>query len=95
VIDVGVLVDKLNSMSCAEIRNYLFVEGIKGLPNDEMSCAIAAWIWRESKETVLVSGMVILAGQRMLPLKKGPIDFVACFDQEKFPELLLDYEDYE
>jgi len=48
VIDVGVLVDKINQMSSFEIAEMLKAQGVQGVPSVEESCVLARWIHKES-----------------------------------------------
>lgn len=54
MIEVSVLVDKLNGMKCDEIAQYLKEQEVVGYSQDETHCPIANWIRRESGKRVAV-----------------------------------------
>ncbi len=54
MIEVSVLVDKLNGMTCDEIYEYLKLQGVQGEVQSETSCVLAQWLRRESGVDVAV-----------------------------------------
>lgn len=119
MIEVKVLVDKLNEMTCEQIRMFLLSEGIRGYVQDEHSCVLAQWIRRESGETVAVgvhrhserysesSSSQICVGtytevcedpfeyEDFIPLSLEAQAFIGAFDNERYPELILDHDAFE
>lgn len=99
MIEVSVLVDKLNQMSANQIRSYFVDEKIYGEVGNDMECPIASWIRRESGRYVQVQESVWIT-EGMEPvyyeLAEGPTEFVVYFDAERYPELQreVEYEYY-
>jgi hypothetical protein len=54
VIEVSVLIDKLNGMSADDIWRYMAAEKVRGDTQIDTSCVLANWIRRESGEYVAV-----------------------------------------
>lgn len=54
MIELSVLVDKLNGMTCDEIRAYMVAEQVTGCMQEENYCVLANWLRRESGRRVAV-----------------------------------------
>lgn len=54
MIELSVLVDKLNGMTCDEIRAHMVAEQVTGAMQEENSCVLANWLRRESGRWVAV-----------------------------------------
>lgn len=65
MIDVSVLVDKLNQMTGLEIGDFLFHQGVQGSVQDEYECPIAHWIQRESGRWVSVGCQIKTADRKL------------------------------
>lgn len=94
MIEVSVLVDKLNNMTCGEIREYLGLQGIKGFVHVSHECPIANWIYRESGCYVEAEDWVQVYDEDTEPLiqyqlAEGPMSFIMQFDGGWFPELII------
>lgn len=68
MIDVAVLVDKINGMQCDEIVELFRKSGLQGETSNEFSCPIARWIKRES-------GVQVSVGQTWDRVDTGEIRF--------------------
>lgn len=95
MIDVSVLVDKLNGMgSGQEVREFLVDQGVKGVMQESHNCPISLWIQRESGCYVDTEDVVAVYpvedGQtvQQYDLEDAPKSFIAAFDSGDFPELV-------
>lgn len=99
MIDIQVLVDKLNNFESAEaIRAFMGEQGIKAFRGDAHSCVIARWIERESEQLVAVAPLCMymrtededLTGGTSYDFAKPVFDFITNFDLKHYPELIAD-----
>lgn len=97
MIEVSVLIDKLNGMTDQEIADYFTQEQVQGEIGDDMSCAIANWVRINSEQWIQVTGegVSLIESQGWFKFAEGPISFVSNFDKGLYPELVWEHEDYE
>jgi hypothetical protein len=86
VIEVSVLVDKLNSMQSSEIADLMKQAGVRGEVQVETACVLANWIRRESGKEVAV-GVHRRDGEQMVfgvVNYEGDYDFFLGQQYEEF-----------
>jgi hypothetical protein len=102
MIDVSVLVDKLNSFETAkEVADFLHDQNVQGTPGSAETCVISQWISRESERRVTTSANIKVweknAGLGVITemYKRSEIiaSFIHAFDMGAFPELIGTYTD--
>jgi hypothetical protein len=99
MIEIGVLVDKLNSMETPkEIAEFLMSQGIKGQKSSARQCPISTWISRESgrvASTVLGAVFELEIGnpshmKDRFDLSETVDEFIMAFDKRQYPSLISD-----
>lgn len=95
MIDVSVLVDKLNGLGTGQdVRDFLVDQGIRGCPQESHNCPISNWIRRESGCAVSTETVVAVFETdpckpvQQYSLEDGPKSFVSAFDAGIWPELI-------
>jgi hypothetical protein len=97
MIDVSVLVDKLNSFETAkEVADFLHDQNVQGTPGSAETCVISQWVSRESGRNITTSTYIKVwekgAGQGAISElhKRSEIvaSFIYAFDMGAFPELI-------
>lgn len=94
MIDFGVARDKLAGMESAkELADFFQAEGVKGVPGDASSCAIAVWMQETtgrkdisvSQEEMWTDGYGL---GRVTEHTGAMKEFTVLFDERAFPELV-------
>lgn len=91
MIDFHVAFDKLASMESAdEIAGYFRYEGIKGIPKQHDSCAIAVWMSQQTGGKISVSDIVreLKVPSNQAITTKPMLAFIRKFDSLDYPELI-------
>lgn len=108
-VEPEVLFDKLAGLSAVEIGNYCMAQGIQGYVNDDSSCVLAKLFLRDTTaEAVRVSDYLQWAKEydeitdwdmgdwgEQREASPSMKEFIHNFDQGLYPDLVLEYEDYE
>jgi hypothetical protein len=98
MIDVSVLVDKLNSFdNTHDIADFLYSQNVRGVPGRADSCVISQWISKESGRSVTTASQIKVwewgpgAGDVLERHNQSEvvIKFIEAFDIGGFPELLI------
>jgi hypothetical protein len=103
MIDVAVLIDKLNGMSSKDIVEFFEGEGIKGEQKNAGGCPIANWILRNSAASDVEVDEVLKVNdsyndeevETQYKLDVGPCMFIHEFDAGQYPQLESPIEDYD
>lgn len=95
MIEPGVLYDKIASLDCAdEIAAFLGEQGVKGIPQEPHSCAIAIYFHSNTERFWEVNDHVraISGEETEFPCTQAMNDFIRNFDDEQYHSLI--HEDH-
>ncbi|HEU4967264.1 MAG TPA: hypothetical protein VFT53_07405 [Candidatus Saccharimonadales bacterium] len=89
MIDLQVVVGKLNGMSADGIAKLFNEEGITGSTFEAFSCPIANYVKRETGQVVgMCAGWIHAGDEKIFFTGKEPmVEFMRRFDRGVYPEL--------
>ena len=100
MIDVEILVDKLNSFESADdVAFFLYDQNIRGEVGSAARCVISQWIMRESGyERVSTASEITIWNEdefcpRSYPINESVAYFINRFDSKVYPQLIMRPED--